>query len=114
MAPIYAAGIPQDTMQSVLLRRRLAMHALHVLTNVLLEDERHFIAIDLAAGIGMPSDPVGVGGAQLLLARGSFNHHLAGDILRSLSDDLGQFAHGLQLFGFFESFRSVLTPHAGF
>ena len=52
--------------------------------------------------------------AQLLPACRNLNHHLAGHVLRTLSDDLGQLAHGLQLFGFFEGFDSVLTSDAGF
>src|SRR5579862_1980638 len=44
---------------------------------------------------------------QLLLAVSHFDHHLAGDVLRALAENLADLAHGLELLGFLGGFVAV-------
>src|SRR5207248_585447 len=75
---------------------------------VLLIRERHFVTVDLAAVVGVRRLALAVLSAQLLVARSHLHHDFAADVLRALSDDLADLAHGRELLRFFDALITVL------
>src|SRR5437868_5614339 len=91
---------------------RLLAHLLEILLDVLLKNYRHFIAADVAAGIGVGGGADGIRGAELLLAGGNFDGDLTGDAGGALADNFADLAHGGELLGEFAVFVSVLAADA--
>src|ERR1051326_2072240 len=94
------------------LRRRQLADLFKVRLHVLLIGQRHFVAVDFAARIGVPSPALAVLRAQLLAAGRHLDHHLARHVLRSLPEDLADLAHGRELFRFLDALVAVLSSDA--